>query len=150
MSGREQAYKTIVEELESRQWRYDVDPENGVIHFGVNLSIVGVQVFIALRDSDFMVSADIPLCARPEQYGAMVALLNRINCRLLVGNFELNENNGRVSVRTFVSFEDAPLSTMTARKNINTPLELIEKYCEPLAMILTDAGSIEEALRLVN
>lgn len=150
MEYKTNAYNAVIKELDRRQWHYQMNQERDVIDIGIRLSgrISSVRLYIVFGKNGYMASVSSPLRARPEQYPNMFRLLNNINCNLIAGNFELKESNGEISYRFYMPHEQMQLSEAAVQQSLNTPLSTFEDWTDAIVMILMDAGSVEDALRL--
>lgn len=144
------AFNAVINELERRQWHYQLNEKQDVIDLDIRLNgrISSVRLYIVFGKSGYLTSVSSPLRAGPKQYPDMLRLLNSINCKLIAGNFELKESNGEISYRFFMPHVQMQLSEAAVQQSLDTPLNTFEDWTDEIVMILMGTGSVEDALRL--
>ncbi|MGI5884250.1 MAG: YbjN domain-containing protein [Candidatus Spyradocola sp.] len=75
--------------------------------------------------------------------------LHRINYGLLLGNFEMDYDEGEVRFRTSLMAE-GPVSHEVLDRYIQMPAAMLDRYAPGLAAIVSDGEIAQEALRRVQ
>jgi hypothetical protein len=102
----------LAEWMDSNDWKHDANPEKGTISTGCNLKDVSVRSWLEVHDGEdwqrVMTLTFYPARAPEARRAATAEAINRINQRLVFGNFEMDPEDGEIRFRTTV---EAP-STM--------------------------------------
>jgi len=125
----------IREFLTEDDWAFDFDEDNGMFHTDVALkSRLGfTDVLIDVHQDYYQIFARVFLNQAEQDCARMTAMLNRINCEITFGHFELGEN-GSLRYRYVL-----PVSGIPCRKAVHDslyiPSYLIDHYAEEILSV---------------
>jgi hypothetical protein len=117
--------------LHKQEWQFSKIEDQNVFLFGMGSKNGNFQCVIEVIDEEkkflfySIMGANIP----PEKRADVLQLINKLNCMLFVGNFEMEEEEGEIRYKVGISYE------------IITPtLELIEE------LIMTNISTLDRSL----
>jgi hypothetical protein len=87
-----------------------------------------------------------PLRATPDTMAAAGEFVHLVNVGVLVGNFELDLDDGEIRFKTTVGFGPTPWSDDLARVVLYTNLAAMNMYAGPLLRVVSGADTPAEAL----
>lgn len=85
-----------------------------------------------------------PVLTPPPKLGSMAEYLTRINYNLLVGNFDLDFNNGQVRFKTVIDLENAHLPPSLVQNKLFPSLATMDAHLPAIMkLIYTDTTPLE-------
>lgn len=109
------------------------------------------EVVLHCRDEvdQLVVLSFAPAAVAENRRGAMAEFLNRVNCKLPIGNFEMSFDSGEVRFRTSVDVEDTMLDPAMLDNLVTANLAVMEFYLPGIeAMHGDDAVAADEVARI--
>jgi hypothetical protein len=129
------ALETLRRVLAEIDW--EISPaDNGssyIIDFGP--PHVPVSELIAAVDQDaecFLLLVNLSPPVSSERRDEVARYVNSVNWDLMIGNFEMNHDDGRVRFRSSVDFRGGDLKETTLRRTILSAMEIVEAHAEKL------------------
>ena len=146
----QRCFETVVAHLECRGICFG-RADNGPVLF-VPLACRKATYFCTVDVSDAILRVYATVgCHAPEQKRAVAAeLLNRINWRLVVGNFEMDVADGEIRYRTTLDARGGELTDEMVECTIRTNLTTIDRFYPAIMTLLWNDLSAEDALALVE
>jgi hypothetical protein len=91
-----------------------------------------------------------PVRVPEERRNALAEFFTRANYGLIVGNFELDYNDGEMRYKTSVDVEGSELSLALIRQCVYANVVTMDQYVPGIVAILSEGHSPQEALALVE
>lgn len=145
--------------LDKEDIKYYTDLENGVIHYTIFLSekeggLRYIQNRVRVREDDFSVYTIYPTYMPrkdAEQMSRIAEFICRANFNMILGNFELDFNDGELSFKVSVDCEgdhnDLCYSNAIIERALHIPLQTMLRYSPGLEFLLRNPDkSPEEAI----
>ena len=145
--------------LDKEDIKYYTDLEDGVIHYTIFLSekeggLRYIQNRVRVREDDFSVYAIYPTYMPrkdAEQMSRIAEFICRANFNMILGNFELDFNDGELSFKVSVDCEgdhnDLCYSNVIIECALHIPLQTMLRYSPGLEILLRNPDkSPEEAI----
>jgi hypothetical protein len=106
----------------------------------------------ALEDDRVIVCYSVsPLRPLPETMAETVEFLHRANAGLLIGNFEIDLDDGEVRFKTSLGLGPSePWSDDLARVIIDTNLAVMDHYARSLLLVVTGGATAVEAIQEIE
>ncbi len=126
--------------LERDGWDVEAHPDEPVLRTRVEGSSGAWSCFARTREDELQITVH-SICPRaaPEPTRAAVAeFLTRVNFGLVIGNFELDLDDGEVRFKTSADVEDEPVSDIRLRKLMSYNVHSMDTHL-PLLEDLIDA-----------
>jgi hypothetical protein len=77
---------------------------------------------------------------------AVGEFLSRVNYGKIIGNFELDFNDGEIRYKTSIGIDRNPLTTNTIKDLVYTNLMMMERYLPGIRLVISGDLSPEEAI----
>ena len=130
------ATETLRRVLAEIDW--ETTPDEGGTTYRIDFGPPHVPVsdLIAAIDPDaecFLLLVNISPVVPAEQRDEVARHINRVNWDLMIGNFEMNHDDGQVRFRSSVDFSGGELKETTLRRTILIAMEIVEAHAEKLS-----------------
>jgi hypothetical protein len=137
------ALETLQRVLAEIEWATGAD-ETGTsyrIDFGPpHVPLADVVVSIDPDAECFLFLANFSPLTRDERRYEVARYITRANWELLLGNFEMDYDNGEVRFRSSVDFTGGELADRTLRRAILTAMGVVEAHAEALSAVIEGRG----------
>ena len=144
------AYKKICDWLSERKWKYtwDEDTQNFLWEITLDKGDKSVQSILHV-DKDYYISyAFAPFKVCSECRYDTLRLLNEINCRMIFGCFEMNNEESEVRFRMPVDCATAMPNRGTIEKSIVLPALMFSKFGGIIADVAIGKINSDEAIQV--
>lgn len=117
--------------------------------FGMNLNsrLSSVDVEIRCYDGLFIVYATAPLHASPDKRDDVMSFITFANYGLQRGNFEMDQNDGEIRYKDFLSFGEVFPSDHEVSSTISIPMLMMNRYGDGLINVMFNNADPEEACK---
>jgi hypothetical protein len=124
--------------LDERGWAYEVGPERGVLRFVFAGSDEPWQCFIDLQeDAERVVIYSVcPFNVPEELRRRMAELLTRANYGLVIGNFELDLDDGEVRYKTSIDYTGSELTEQLLSRALLANLHTMDSHLAAIVAIM--------------
>lgn len=92
----------------------------------------------------------LPFAVDAEQRPAIVELITRLNFGQIVGNFEIDLDDGEVRFKTSLDFEDAELTTPLLRQLVRANIAMMEHHLQAFVAVAVGKVSVAAALAAIE
>ena len=140
--------------LVADNWHLNFHSEDGIFHFGLNLSnkIKNIDFFARLNASDYTIHCVCPMHADPDDRDMMCRIaifLHLANYNLRNGNFELDIHDGEIRFKSHVDCDGltSPTTAMV-RNSIYICASMFKHYGDAIYHIIHNGMTPEEAIAL--
>lgn len=142
---------TVLECLRAHDWSY-TELEHSWIKFRLVGDHAVYELFIQPNEKAETVLLRViaPFRVNEELRGMVCELLNRINCRLRIGNFQLDYSDGEVTFRAAVDVEGGILVPKMIDSLIDAALYNFDWYYPGIMRVLYCLQSPEDAMRSLD
>jgi hypothetical protein len=91
-----------------------------------------------------------PLNATKSKLQAIAEFITKANHGIIIGNFELDFNDGEIRYKTSIDVEDETLTSTLIKQLVFTNVAMMDKYLPGIRSILEDNESPDEAISQVE
>src|SRR5262245_1286024 len=102
------------------------------------------------EDKQFVFYSVAPVLADEPHRPAVAEYLSRANYGLVLGNFELDFDDGDIRYKTSIDVEDAELTPELIRHVVYANVEAMDRYLPGLMLVLADGASPAGAIQRVE
>ena len=125
-----QVYKTLCAAIERREWKYDKDDEQLVVHFSVNGDDIPMQ-FILIVDADrqlvrLMSPLPFKISEAKRMEGAIATCVASYGMN--DGNFDYDLSDGTIRFRLTASFRDSVIGEELFQYMISYSCSAVDEY----------------------
>jgi len=142
--------ETVKQFLDTDEWNYDFDEENGVFHSGVKLKckFQHAEIMIRTYNDAFTVLFVLPVKADAETRAKVTEFLMRANYGMIRGGFEMDLHDGEVRFRTahYCGSDVDLVSCDAVRENIALNYQIVNRYGSELMAVMMGFMEPEEAI----
>lgn len=140
--------EAVAEFLDQRGWPYDQDPEHDTLHFPFQGDDERWQCFAhAWEDQHRLAVYSVcPFNLPQERRQAAAELVARVNYGLVIGNVELDLDDGQVRYKTSIDVEGAHLEAPLVQQLIFANLHGMNAYLPAFTAIVDAHTSVKDAL----
>ncbi|PSJ72274.1 hypothetical protein C7N43_35075 [Sphingobacteriales bacterium UPWRP_1] len=131
-------FNEIKQYLDSRNWNYQAITQNGHRIFKMQLNGINgsVSFIIDVCDETVLTMAICSVNTPPEKRTLMAELLTRINFKMLLGNFDMDFEDGEVRFTLSWHYDpSAPVSQPVIDHNIMTCAAMLDRYLPAIMRI---------------
>ncbi len=140
-------YQAVIACMDEADQKHHDDPANNLISMDIAGDDGNWRMFIEVTDEEELrrVVAYAQLPARMPVYNRLkvAELLTRINCRLIVGNFTLDFDDGEVMFKTSLDLADGQLTQAMFLQMHQLNCSIINHYFRQI--LIGGYGGVEEA-----
>lgn len=107
-----------------------------------------VRFLINVHKDKYTVYAYVPIGPDKDDTKRLLRtaeFLTRVNCGLILGNFELDMNDGEIRYKVCTGCDEWPASTETIRSSVYVPALTIERYGNGLLQVIYSDITPKEA-----
>ncbi|HVU14417.1 MAG TPA: YbjN domain-containing protein, partial [Phototrophicaceae bacterium] len=142
---------TVITFLDQDGWPYEQEVEGGLrTAFGGKNGRWECYIGVSESRQQITVLSICPLEAPPELHAAVAEFLHRANYGLLVGNFELDFNSGRVQCRTGIDVQGGTLTTALVKNLLYLNVLLMDRYLPGITAVIDDGAAPLNAIHQVE
>ncbi|OKH39806.1 hypothetical protein NIES2119_05675 [[Phormidium ambiguum] IAM M-71] len=98
----------------------------------------------------FMFYSVAPLDTPPNKISTMVEFLTKANYGLMIGNFEIDFNDGEIRYKTSIDVENNQLTTNLVKNLVYVNVETMDNYLPGIVGILNNQLSPDEAIAKIE
>jgi len=91
-----------------------------------------------------------PLNATKSKLQAIAEFIIKANYGMIIGNFELDFNDGEIRYKTSIDVEGEKLTSVLIKQLVFTNVAMMDKYLPAIRSIIEDNLSPDEAIALVE
>ena len=138
--------------FDERGWGYRLVPEHDALRFPFRGDDDQWECFVKADDEDrrLAVYSVCPFNVPEEQRGATAELLSRINYGLVIGNFEMDLDDGQVRFKTSIDVQGTELSEAHVERLVFPNLRTMNIYLGAITAMVGGGLSPAEALGRVD
>jgi hypothetical protein len=144
------AFKTVTKVLTDTGWKPEETEKEGVLR--VDFSIDKLPIADAVADvridyERFLYYLNFRDHAPPKYRRETMEFVTRVNFDLVIGNFELNLDNGRVRFKASVDFTSTELTATLIRDAIKSAMDAVEQYADAIVEVMRGEKNAVNALK---
>lgn len=145
-------YDAMRDWFDDAEWRVEEHPEQGIIATAVEGEHGSWRCFArANEESELFVFYAVAEVGAPEDRRQAVAeFLTRANYGLLIGNFELDVDDGEVRYKSSVDLEGSPIVAPLIRQCVHSCLMTADRYLPGLRAVAEGGAEPAEAVAAVE
>ena len=138
--------------LDGQSWPYETVKDGRVVRFPFAGDSEEWQVFVEAREQYFQVVVySVAPFNIPEEHRLPAAeYLTRANYGLIIGNFELDMEDGEVRFKTSIDVEGAALASAMVRQLVFSNLRAMNQYLPGLAAVVEGKSSAKQIVSRVE
>jgi hypothetical protein len=132
--------------LDSQEWRYNFDQENGVFRFGINVDsrIKSVNMYIRISERGFVAYGLPEMKADDASARQLAEYFTYCNFGLPYGNFELDFSDGEINFKSSLLCGDTIPPMGVVESIVDMPIRMWERYGNGMLAVLFGGASPKE------
>jgi hypothetical protein len=131
-------FDRIIDYVTSNEWTYFEVEEDKCVSFGIRLRDANVRLYVNAEESPtwsrILVHCLYPTYVPAARRQAVADAINRVNYTHMLGNLEMDMQDGELRIRTGLE-SDLPIGEQMVDRAIRKALNLAEQYQAPLLAI---------------
>lgn len=141
----------IIQFLHSKDWRFQEVPGESILFFGMEGKNGRFQCVVDIKqEKNWLLLFSICELKAPEDKRKDVAeLLTRLNNGRVLGNFELDFDDGEIKYKTSLDFEDMELGLKAIENIVMSNIITMDACLPAIAAVLLNNEEPIEAVKLV-
>ena len=134
------------------EWEYAVMEGKSVLRMGFSGDNGNWICYAQTREAQnqFMFYSLCPLNVPARKLQDMAEFLTRANYGIIVGNFELDYDDGEIRYKTSIDVEDAELSSMHIRHLVYANVTTLDRYLPGIMAVLAGSRTPREAIEDID
>lgn len=146
-------YEEIIKYLDRKNWKYQEVSDKSVVHFGISANNGNIDCVADVREdrNQFVFLSYCTVIAFKNKVDVINEFLARVNYGLLIGDFELNYDSGKIRFKTSMFFDEENTPTQNViEKTIITNLYMMDLYLPGIMSVLYGAVSPKIAISQIE
>jgi hypothetical protein len=145
-------YDTIVSSLHEQKWIFHEEPAQHrvLIDYASAAGAWSTYAVAFEKSRQIAVYGVLPFAVEADQRAAVVELITRLNFGLIVGNFEIDVDDGEVRYKTSLDFEDGELTTPLLRQLVRANIAMMEHHLQAFVAVAVGKVAVAAALAEVE
>jgi hypothetical protein len=145
-------YATLVASLREQKWIFHEEREQHrvLIDYASAAGAWSTYAVAFEQSRQIAVYGVLPFAVDAEQRPAIVELITRLNFGQIVGNFEIDLDDGEVRFKTSLDFEDAELTTPLLRQLVRANIAMMEHHLQAFVAVAVGKVAVATALAEVE
>ncbi|HEV8430875.1 MAG TPA: YbjN domain-containing protein [Pyrinomonadaceae bacterium] len=143
------ALKNVKKVLKTTGWEPEETEKEGVLRVdfsGDNIPIVDALADVRIDYERFLYYLNFRERAPVKQRPETMEFVTRVNYDMVIGNFELNLDNGFVRFKSSVDFTGAELAPALIRDAIKSAMDAVEQYADAIVEVMHGRKKARKAL----
>lgn len=144
-------FQLLVDHCESAGLKFKADPESKGVFFSVrgDTAIYDVALLVTHEDEVFQIYATVPVAIADEKLRPLVAeFVVRANCRLAIGGFDFNMDEGKLCFHVGHAFGERGLDDEAVGRLLATALGTADRYFPALMRVMYGGHTPADAVYL--
>lgn len=144
--------EAIEQYLKNDEWNYTFDEEREVIRCGINLRnrLKECRIVVDIDETKYLSIALISLNCDEDNRVELSKLLTMINYGLLIGNFEMDFEDGEVRYKVATNCRDCIPSQAIIEDSMMIPAVMFDEYGDVILEVMFGYKTAEEAYASLN
>jgi hypothetical protein len=141
-------FNTLKHHLDKSKIEYAVLDENKAIGFPTRTEKGSFNCLAIIDDNldRFVFYTDLNVVIPANRRTAMCEMLTRINCGLILGNFEMDMEEGVIRFKTSIDVEGGKLIDKFIENMISTNLSVVDAYFHAILETISASLSVKDIL----
>jgi len=115
-----------------------------------HVPVASAYAAISIDGEQFVIYFNFGIEAPEESRDEVVRFIARANWGLMIGNFEMDFDDGQVRFKSSLDFSDAELTETLIRNAIRPAMQAVETYAEAIVDVIARGKSAADAIREVE
>jgi hypothetical protein len=147
-----QIFDTLVEYLEEDDWKFNIIKEDAALMLLFRGQAGSWQCLASVEEEKSWLTfySILPSNAPEDKRADVAEFLTRANYGLVIGNFELDFNDGEVRYKTSVDVEGGELTSKMIENLIHANLMTMDRYFPGIMSVLYADADPEEAVAQIE
>jgi hypothetical protein len=147
-----QIYETVARFFEEDDWPFTVVEEGNTVQTGFADDTNQWPCFAHAREeqAQFVFYSVCPAKVPEEKRPLLAEFITRANYGLVIGNFEMDYEDGEIRYKSSIDVEGDRLSVALARQIVHANVFTMSRYLPGIMALLYGHQSAEEAIALVE
>lgn len=152
MTHQEVLYNRTVEYLDSQNWHYSLEEDDGIIRFGLNINskIKNCRITILVTEKEIQTFSTCPINASEDAYPAVVEFITRANYGLKVGKFEFDYRDGEVRYQSCLPCSESVPPLKDVERCVDIGSLMFQRYGNGLVKSLMGFGNPEADIKEIE
>jgi hypothetical protein len=146
--GEQLLFNTIVEFFEEDEWDFQWMEGMSVLTMGFSGTNGKWQCYAQARElqKQFVFYSVLPINVPEDKRAKIAEFITRINYGMIIGNFEMDYDDGEVRYKTSIDVEGAELNTPMIRQVVYANLIITDRYLNGLMRVMYSDLTAEAAI----
>jgi hypothetical protein len=147
-----QIFDAVVEYLEDEDWKFNIIKEDAALMFSFRGKSGSWQCLGSVEEEKSWLSfySILPSNAAEEKRETIAEFLTRANYGLVIGNFELDFNDGEIRYKTSIDVEGGELTPQMIENLLHANLMTMDRYFPGVMAVLYADADPAEAVRKIE
>lgn len=152
MTHQEQLLTRMVEYLDSKGLKYELNAQKDMINFSADIKskLSGCREFIGIGETELQFFTVCPLKASRDVYGSVVEFLTRANYGLKVGSFEFDYSDGEIRYQYCLPCHETIPSMEDVQRCVLIGFQMFNVFGDGLLRNLMGFGDPEADIKAVK
>ena len=145
----EGVYELICKMLDGRNWKYDREDAELILHFGVNGEDIPMEFLIVVDAERQLVRlmSLLPFTAGADKLTELAIATSYANYKMADGSFDFDLVKGRIVYRMTTSYRESLLSEELFNYMVSYACYAVDKYNDRFLMLIRGALSVEQFIQ---
>ncbi|MEH1900614.1 MAG: YbjN domain-containing protein [Nostoc sp.] len=147
-----QSFDILSNFFKEENWEYLRQDNEPILHMGFEGKNGRWSCYAKVRELEQQCAfySICPITVPNNRYLAMAEFLTRANYSLIVGNFEMNMDDGKIYYKTSLDFEGDRLSLMLIKQLVYSNVEIMDRYLPGIEVVASSEILPREAIAKVE
>ncbi|MBN3947887.1 MAG: YbjN domain-containing protein [Nostoc sp. NMS7] len=141
-------FDILVTFFKQENWQHSQQDNEPILHMGYEGNNGRWSCYAKVRELEQQCAfySICPVTVPNNRYLAMAEFLTRANYGLIVGNFEMNMDDGKIYYKTSLDFEGDNLSLMLIKQLVYSNVEIMDTYLRGIEVVASSEILPREAI----
>ena len=146
-------YQAVINFLDSKNWKYQEVEGKEIVHFGISANNGNIDCVADIRaeKKQFIFLSYCAVQAFQNKIEEVGEFINRVNYGLIIGDFEVNYESGKIRFKTSMYYDDTfPPSPSLIENTLITNLFMMDRYLPGFMGVLYGSISPVAAIKEIE
>ena len=142
----QQVYQTVCAALEDRDWNFEKEESDLLVHFGVRGDDIPIQFIIAVDEERQLIRVMSPLPFKMSEDNRVEGAIAvcAANFGMVDGSFDYDLTDGRIVFRMTVSFRESTIGQLLIQYMISCTIAMVDEYNDKFLALNSGVMKVED------
>jgi hypothetical protein len=143
-----QIFETLIKFFQEDEWKISQLENKKILQMGFSGNNGNWTCYAQAIDEDgqFIFYSVCPVKVPPDKKISVAELITRANYGLLIGNFELDFNDGEIRYKTSIDIQDQSLTSSLIRQLVYANVVMMDRYMPAIMAVIYGNFSPQQAI----